>query len=90
MDQAVKDLAVKCDANMLDDVKKNMVKGYENAQKTNGYWSSIVWNDFFLKRDDHTNYKALVEAQTPEKISAFVKEFLAGANKVSVVMLPQE
>ena len=40
--------------------------------------------------DGYTNYRSLVEAQTPEKISAFVKKLLADANKVSVVMLPEE
>lgn len=89
MDQAVKDLAVKCDPEMLDKVQKLMLKQYDSALKTNGYWSNIVWNDYFLHRDDHTQYADLVKAQTTAKISAFVKEFLAGANKVSVVMLPE-
>jgi zinc protease len=43
-----------------------------------------------MNLDDYTEYKSIVESLTPETISAFVKEFLAGANKVSVVMLPQE
>ena len=89
MDQAVKDLAVKCDSEMLDKVKKLMLKQYDSALKTNGYWTDIVWDDYFLHRDSHTHYADLVKAQTPAKISAFVKEFLAGANKVSVVMLPE-
>ena len=66
-----------------------MLKQYDSALKTNSYWSSIVWDNYFLHRDDHTQYADLVKAQTPAKISAFVKEFLAGANKVSVVMLPE-
>lgn len=89
MDQAVKDLAVKCDPEMLDKVQKLMLKQHDSALKTNGYWSDIVWNDYIMHRDDHTQYADLVKAQTPEKISAFVKDFLAGANKVSVVMLPE-
>ena len=89
MDQAVKDLAVKCDPEMLDKVQKLMLKQHDSALKTNGYWSDIVWNDYIMHRDDHTQYADLVKAQTPEKISAFVKDFLAGANKVSIVMLPE-
>lgn len=89
MDQAVKDLAVKCDSEMLDKVQKLMLKQHDSALKTNGYWSDIVWNNYLMHRDDHTQYVDLVKAQTPAKISAFVKEFLAGANKVSVVMLPE-
>ena len=89
MNQAVRDLAVKCDTEMLDKVQKLMLKQHDSALKTNGYWSDIVWNDYVMHRDDHTQYADLVKAQTPAKISAFVKEFLTGANKVSVVMLPE-
>ena len=89
MNQAVKDLAVKCDAEMLSKVQKLMLKQYDSALKTNGYWASVVWDNYTMKRDEHTDYVNTVKAQTPEKISAFVKEFLAGANKVSVIMLPE-
>ena len=89
MNQAVKDLAVKCDTEMLDKVRTLMLKQHDSALKTNGYWAGIVWDNYVMHRDNHTEYANLVKAQTPEKISAFVKEFLAGANKVSVVMLPE-
>lgn len=90
MNQAVQNLATTCDAEMLDKVKKLMLKQHDSALKTNGYWSNVVWDEYLLNQDGHTNYASLVEAQTPQKISAFVKEFLASANKVSVVMLPEE
>ncbi len=90
MNQAVQNLATTCDAEMLDKVKKLMLKQYDSALKTNGYWSNVVWDNYLMNQDNHTRYASLVEAQTPQKISAFVKEFLAGANKVSVVMLPEE
>lgn len=89
MNQAVKDLAVKCDAEMLSKVQKLMLKQYDSALKTNGYWASVVWDNYTMNCDEHTDYVNTVKAQTPEKISAFVKEFLAGANKVSVIMLPE-
>ncbi len=89
MNQAVNDLAVKCDAEMLDKVQKLMLKQYDSALKTNGYWANIIWDNYTMNRDDHTEYANTVKAQTPEKVSAYVKEFLAGANKVSVVMLPE-
>ncbi len=89
MNQAVKDLAVKCDAEMLDKVQKLMLKQYDSSLKTNGYWASVVWDNYIMNRDEHTEYANTVKAQTPEKIAAFVKEFLAGANKVNVVMLPE-
>jgi hypothetical protein len=30
-----------------------------------------------------------VEAQTPESIKAYMQEFLKGANKVSIIMMPK-
>lgn len=90
MDQAVKDLAEKCDAEMLSKVQKLMVKQFDTNAKTNGFWGGIVYNDYKLHQDNYTDYKKTVEAQTPATISAFVKQFLAGANKVSIIMLPKE
>ena len=90
MDQAVKDLAEKCDAEMLSKVQKLMIKQFDTNAKTNGFWGGVVYNDYKLHQDNYTDYKKTVEAQTPASISAFVKQFLAGANKVSVIMLPKE
>lgn len=90
MNEEAKNLAKTCDAEMLDKIKKLMLKQHDSSLKTNGYWSNIVWNNYLLNQDDHTNFNSIVESQTPEKISAFMKDFLAGANKVSVVMLPEE
>lgn len=90
MNEEAKNLAKTCDAEMLDKIKKLMLKQHDSSLKTNGYWSNIVWNNYLLNQDDHTNFNSIVESQTPAKISAFMKDFLAGANKVSVVMLPKE
>ena len=38
----------------------------------------------------HTDYKATVQAQTPEKIAAFVKEVISSGNHITVMMLPEE
>ena len=38
----------------------------------------------------HTNYKAVVQAQTPESISAFIKEVLKAGNRAEVIMMPAE
>lgn len=52
---------------MLDKVKKLMLKQYDSALKTNGYWTDIVWDDYFLHRDSHTHYADLIKAQTPPR-----------------------
>ncbi len=90
MDSEVRNLAVNCDAEMLDKVKKAMAKDIDTQVKTNGFWSEVILDHYRMGLDQYTDYKSLVEAQTPAKISAFIKEMLAGANKVSIVMLPQE
>ena len=40
--------------------------------------------------DTHTDYKQTVQAQTPETIAAFVKEFLKAGNRAEIIMLPEE
>ena len=74
---------------MLDKVKKTMLKNYDNALKTNGYWSKVIYMNQRYGFDVHSDYRKLVEAQTPETIKAFVKEFLKSKNRISVIMLPQ-
>ncbi len=90
MDQAVKDLTVKCDKEMVDKVKTLMLKQHDDNAKTNAYWSNIVYTDYKLHCDNHTDYVTLVEKQTPETIVAFMQEMMKSANKVNVVMLPEE
>ena len=90
LNEAPIDLTEKCDAEVLEKIKKTMIKNYEDDLKTNNYWNEIVFDNYLMHQDNDTQYRSLVESQTPEQISAFFKEFLAGAKKVSVVMLPKE
>jgi zinc protease len=83
-------LANACDADMLTKVKEYMLKNVDDEAKTNGYWMGVI-NDY--RRwglDMHTDYKKVVEAQTPESISAFAKEILKAGNRAEVVMMPAE
>ena len=90
MNEEMQNLAHTCDADMLAKVQKYMLKQYENAIKSNDYWRNIVWRNYTMNEDNHTTYKHIIESQTPQTISAFVEEFLNGANKVSVIMMPKE
>jgi zinc protease len=90
IDEEVKKLAETCDAEALDKVQKLLLKQIDDKSKTNGYWSDIVMDNYMMNADDYTDYKSIVEGLTPAALSAFVKEYLAGANKVKVLMLPQE
>ncbi len=62
----------------------------DDALKTNGYWLSIITAYDRYGFDLNSNNKTLIESQTPEKISAFMKEFLKNANKITIAMLPEE
>ena len=88
--KAVDDLAVSCDSEMLEKVKELMLKRADDAAKQNSHWRSVLymWRKYGI--DEHTDYKNLVQAQTPEKISAFVKEVLSSGNCITVMMTPEE
>ena len=83
-------LANTCDADMLKKVKEYMLKDIDDQAKTNGYWAGVIseWKKWGL--DMHTDYKAVVQAQTPESISAFVKELLKANNRAEIIMMPAE
>ena len=90
MNAEVPALVTAVDASMLDKVKKNMLKNADNALKTNDYWMNVIYMNYRYGLDIHTDYKKVIEAQTPQTIMNFVKEFLNNSDKVTVVMLPQE
>ena len=79
-----------CDADKLTKVKEYMLKNHGDQLKQNGYWSGRIdtWRKYGL--DFHTDYEKVVNAQTPESISAFVKELVAAGNRAEVIMLPAE
>ena len=83
-------LAKTCDADKLQKVKEYMLKSHGDQLKRNGYWLTIInlWRKWGI--DFHTDYEKLVNAQTPESISAFVAEVLKAGNRAEVIMLPAE
>ncbi|MGI6242699.1 MAG: M16 family metallopeptidase [Prevotella sp.] len=90
IDEEMDNLAKSCDAEMLEKIKKLMLKQIDDRAKTNGFWKSLLTDDYTMGIDTYTDYKRIVEGLTPASISQFVKQFLKDSNKVSVVMLPQE
>ena len=67
-----------------------MLKNHGDQLKENGYWMDRIgtWRQWGL--DFHTDYEKVVNAQTPETISAFVAELLKANNRAEVIMLPAE
>jgi len=78
------------DAEKLQKVKEFMLKNYDSQVKTNGYWLQAIALQDMFGLDVHTDYKKTVEAQTPETISAFVRELLKSGNCAEITMLPEE
>nr|MCR4583548.1 insulinase family protein [Prevotella sp.] len=90
MDEEVQNLAKTVDQEKLNKVKEYMLKAIDDEAKTNNYWIRQInrlrnWNV-----DTHTDFKKVVEAQTPETISTYVKELLKSGEKAEVIMLPEE
>ena len=79
-----------CDADKLQKVKEYMLKNLADQKKQNSYWLNRIntWRQYGLDFD--TDYEKLVNAQTPESISAFVQEILKAQNAAEVIMLPAE
>ncbi len=90
MEEAAQQLAKSCDAEMVEKVKLLMLKQADTSMKTNAYWMGVISAEYRLNEDTHTRYKSIVESITPESISQWMAEFMKGANKVSVIMMPEE
>ena len=88
--KAVDDLAVSCDQEQLSKVKELMLKRVDDQMKQNNYWNTRMYYWYKYGIDLHTNLKATIQAQTPEKISAFVKEVISSGNFITVMMTPEE
>lgn len=88
MKNATEELAEKCDKEMLEKVQQLMIKQYEDAQKTNSYWLAVMDKAYKFGLDMHTDTKRLIQAQTPESISAFMKALLKDSRQFTTVMLP--
>ena len=90
MSEEVPALAKSCDADMLTKVKEYMLKSIDDAAKTNSYWSGVITTYRKFGIDLHSDYKKVVEAQTPASICQFMQEFLKAGNKIEITMMPQE
>jgi zinc protease len=90
MKEEVENLAKSVDAEKLNKVKEYMLKDIDDQAKTNNYWLRQINRLRLFGVDTHTDYKATVQAQTPESIAAFMQEFLKPGNRAEVIMLPEE
>ena len=90
MRDEVNAMAKTCDSDKLQKVKEYMLKNHGDQLKQNGYWLNQITNWRKYGLDFHTDYEKIVNAQTVESISDFVKELLKAGNHAEVTMLPAE
>ena len=90
MRDEVQALTKGCDPDKLAKVKEYMIKNHADQLKQNNYWITTIDMWRYKSVDFHKDYEALVNAQTPETIAAFVKELLKSGNRAEVVMMPEE
>lgn len=89
MNEEADAMAKTVDADMLAKVKEFMLKSFDDNVKTNNFWESLIWRYRVFGVDTYTNYRATVEAQTPETVAAFMKELLSADNHITVMLLPE-
>lgn len=89
MKSLFEDLATNIDASSLKDIQAQMIKDYDEGIKENSYWLTSL--DMWIARgiDIDTNYKEIVNAMTPARLSKWIKDNLVGKNYVQVTMLPE-
>ncbi len=90
MNDEVKNLETKCDAEKLQKVKEYMLKQLGDAEKTNGFWLGVISDYYRFGHDGYTDYKKTVEGLTTQDVCNFMKEFNKAGNHVTVMMLPEE
>ncbi len=90
MAERVEAMTREVDAGKLAKVKEAMLKRYDDDQNKNSYWENVIkmWRKFGM--DVETEGRETIEAQTPEKISAVMRELLSSGNFITVAMFPEE
>jgi len=90
MREEVENMAKTVDAEKLQKVKEYMLKAVDDQAKTNNYWIRQINRLRDYGVDTHTNYKDVVNAQTPETVAAFVKTLLSSGDFAEIIMMPEE
>ena len=74
----------------LQKVKENMLKKYTEDLAENTWWDAAIVRYYQDKINMVADYKASVEALTPELIQATLKKITDQGNVIEVVMKPAE
>lgn len=79
------------EAKYFDKVKEYLVKQYQDSQKQNGYWMSVITTKEQDKLDYKKDYLDTLNATTAAQVQQFINNVvLKQNNRTVVVMTPQE
>lgn len=71
-------------------VKEYMIKKFQEDDKTNGYWLSILGNKYFYNEDSYSQYLSIVNSLTKDDIRAITKNLVSQGNFIEVIMNPKK
>ena len=75
----------------FDKVKEYMQKQYQENQRENSVWSSIIRQKAEFNVDFNTGYLDTLNATTAKQVQQFINEVvLKQGNRVEVIMVPQD
>ncbi|WP_029904510.1 pitrilysin family protein [Prevotella sp. 10(H)] len=71
-------------------VKEYMLKKFQEDEKQNGYWVSILGANYFYGEDNHSNYQSIVNALTKDDVRNITKQLISQDNFIQVIMNPKK
>jgi zinc protease len=73
----------------FDDVVKFKLKQFDDNQRNNGYWASVIINKVLYGIDINTGYEETLKSVTSADIQNFLKTARSHNNRVTITMLPE-
>ena len=73
----------------FQNTETNMKSQFDQNQKENSYWSSVLNNYYQHGKDTHNTWLPTFEKTDAKRIQEFAKEILKQNNRIEVVMLPE-
>lgn len=70
----------------LNKIKQYLVKNYDRAVLTNGWWEYVMYNKLRNGIDFNDNYVNMVNNLTPKDIQDFCKQLVDSHNRIQVTM----
>ena len=72
----------------VDQARSYMLKNWDEAQRDNGYWMSVLRGIDFYGQDLNADFPATVKAMTPQSLAEWAKSVIPTANRLQLTMMP--